>query len=143
MKEKNNYLITAKRWYLQAREDFKSANILLEHERHYLVYFLSQQIVEKALKALLYYHGENIVYGHSVKKLADWVGKLENNLQNLSKKVAILDVYYITTRYPYALPGSIPAEVFTKKDSVETLKIASEIIQLVEKCLKIKNNEEN
>ncbi|MHA1291551.1 MAG: HEPN domain-containing protein [Promethearchaeota archaeon] len=50
MKNLNKYQNEAKRWYDQSREDLKSAKILLENKRYYMVCFLSQQIAEKALK---------------------------------------------------------------------------------------------
>lgn len=54
MKEINKYRKEAMRWLDQAKEDLDSARILLENQKYYMVCFLSQQIAEKALKAVTY-----------------------------------------------------------------------------------------
>jgi HEPN domain-containing protein len=39
----------AARWLTQAQADLKTAEVLLDSERFYMVCFLSQQIAEKAM----------------------------------------------------------------------------------------------
>jgi len=136
LSENNKYLKEAKRWFDQANEDLKSSKILLDNERYYLVCFLSQQIVEKALKSVLYYNKENIVLGHSIKQLADWAGQFDKNFKNLGNKVSILDTYYIPSRYPNGLPHGIPADVFNKKIAQDAYDLAEETIKLIKKYLK-------
>ncbi len=80
MSKINKYSKEANRWFEQALEDLKSAKILFENERYYLVCFISQQIVEKALKSVIYFNKEDLVLGHSVKKLADWAGTFDKSL---------------------------------------------------------------
>ena len=58
------------RWLEQAQEDLKWSRALFELGAHHLVAFLSQQIAEKGLKALLYHQGQEAVLGHSVERLA-------------------------------------------------------------------------
>ncbi|GAG62201.1 unnamed protein product [marine sediment metagenome] len=60
-----------RRWLEQATEDLKWARLLLKEGGYHLVCFLAQQVAEKALKALLYAQGEEIVLGHSVERLGD------------------------------------------------------------------------
>jgi HEPN domain-containing protein len=119
MNEINKYRKEAMRWLDQAKEDLDSARILLENQKYYMVCFLSQQIAEKALKAVIYYNGEDLVIGHSVKKLTDWAGKFEVQFRNLGKKISLLDSYYIPTRYPNGLPDGIPADVFNESSAKE------------------------
>lgn len=71
MSEISKYSKESKRWLDQAIEDLNSAKILFENERCYLFCFISQQIVENALKSVIYFNKEDLVLGHSFKKLAD------------------------------------------------------------------------
>ena len=137
MSEISKYSKEASRWFDQAFEDLKSAKILFENERYYLVCFLSQQIVEKALKSVIYFNKEDLVLGHSVKKLADWAGTFDSKFSKLGEDVSILDSYYIPTRYPNGLPGGIPAEVFNKKAANDALDLAETTIRMVKSYLKI------
>lgn len=58
----------ARRWLKQAEEDFKNAKVIFKAGGWYMVCFLAHQVVEKALKAFLYFQGEAKVLGHSVLK---------------------------------------------------------------------------
>lgn len=135
MKEQSKFEKEAKRWFNQALEDLQSAKILLDNKRYYLVCFLCQQIVEKALKSVLYFNKEDLVIGHSVKKLADWAGEFDEDFKKLGEKISILDTYYITTRYPNGLPDGIPAEVFNKNIAQSAFELTEETIQAVRKYL--------
>ena len=135
MKEQSKFEKEAKRWFNQALEDLQSAKILLDNKRYYLVCFLCQQIVEKALKSVLYFNKEDLVIGNSVKKLADWAGEFEEDFKELGKKISILDTYYITTRYPNGLPDGIPAEVFNDNMAQSAFELTEETIQAVRKYL--------
>ncbi len=135
MREVSKYEREAKRWFNQALEDLQSAKILLDNKRYYLVCFLCQQIVEKALKSVLYFNKEDLVIGHSVKKLADWAGEFDEDFKKLGEKISILDTYYITTRYPNGLPDGIPAEVFNKNIAQSAFELTEETIQAVRKYL--------
>ncbi len=135
MNENNKYEKEAKRWFDQAFEDLKSSKILLDNKRYYLVCFLSQQIVEKALKSVIYSNNEDLVIGHSIKKLADWAGEFDDKFKKLGEKVSILDIYYIPTRYPNGLPAGIPAEVFNENAAQSAFDLAEETIKIVKKYL--------
>ena len=135
MREESKFKREARRWFDQALEDLLSAKILLDNERYYLVCFLCQQIVEKALKSVLYFNKEDLVIGHSVKKLADWAGEFDEGFKKLGEKISILDTYYITTRYPNGLPDGIPAEVFNKNIAQSAFELTEETIQAVRKYL--------
>ncbi len=135
MKLLNKYQKEAKRWFDQANEDLKSAKILLDNNRFYLVCFLSQQITEKVLKSVLYLNKEDLVIGHSIKNLADWAAQYDKEFKELSKNAAILDTYYIPTRYPNGLPDSIPAEVFPAKTAQEAYDLAKGALKQVKRYL--------
>ena len=135
MRNLSKYQNEAKRWYDQSQEDLKSAKILLNNKRYYLVCFLCQQIAEKALKSILYLNKEDLVIGHSIKKLADWAGKYDEIFKELGKSIAILDTYYIPTRYPNGLPDSIPAEVFSDNVAEGAYKLVKNLMKEIKKYL--------
>jgi HEPN domain-containing protein len=137
LSDQNRYYKEAKRWIEQATEDLTSAKILFKNERYYLVCFLSQQIAEKALKAVIYYDGEDIVLGHSVKNLIERVSNIDIKFKQLKDKLPILDSYYIPTRYPNGLPDGIPADVFTQEAAMNALELAKITVELVQKHIKV------
>ncbi len=131
MSELNKYYKEAKRWIDQAKEDLLSAKILFNAERYYLVCFLAQQIAEKALKSVIYFNKEDLVLGHSVRKLVKWAGTFDKRFEDLINKISILDSYYIPTRYPNGLPEGIPAEIFNRDAAENAYKLAETTVQII------------
>jgi HEPN domain-containing protein len=124
-----------RRWLEQATEDLKWARLLLKEGGYHLVCFLAQQVAEKALKALLYAQGEEIVLGHSVERLGVQASLYVPEIKKESARWAVLDGYYVSTRYPNSLPGSIPARVYQKDAAQGALQLAQEVVAFVEKRL--------
>lgn len=118
----------ARRWVDQATDDLEAARLLCEHGRHAQACFLAQQTAEKALKAILYARGADVVMGHSVAALCDEVSGVEPEIADRCPEWASLDQYYIPTRYPDALPGGIPAAVFTGEQTTRALALAAEVL---------------
>lgn len=135
MSEFSKYIKEAKRWIEQAKEDLSSAEILLNSKRYYLVCFLAQQIAEKALKSVIYFNKEDIVLGHSVRKLVEWASKFDKRFTTLINEISILDSYYIPTRYPNGLPEGIPADVFNRDAAEKAFSLAKSTVHLVNKYL--------
>ncbi|MCK4392725.1 HEPN domain-containing protein [Candidatus Bipolaricaulota bacterium] len=123
------------RWLEQAKEDLKWVRLLLTEGGFHLVCFLSQQVAEKALKAILYAQGEEMVLGHSVERLCAQVSLHLPKIREQAMRWAVLDGYYVTTRYPNSLPGSIPARVYQKDAAQEALSLAEEVVIFVEEQL--------
>ena len=117
-----------RRWLEQAREDLKWARRLREEGGYYLACFLAQQVAEKALKALLYANGESLVLGHSVEELGGNVTNYAPHLKDQVRSWAVLDGYYIPTRYPNGLPASIPARVYSEAAAEEAVRLAEEVV---------------
>ncbi|MGQ9779766.1 MAG: HEPN domain-containing protein [Bacillota bacterium] len=125
----------AARWLEQAREDLRWAAHLAEEGGHYLACFLAQQVAEKALKAFLYAQGEEIVLGHSVALLGEKAGAYAPGLRGKVSAWAILDGFYIPTRYPNGLPDGIPARVYNEKAAHEAVELAREVVETVEELI--------
>lgn len=124
-----------RRWLSQAEEDLDSALLLMRGGKYYMVCFLAQQIAEKAIKAYIYSKGQEFVIGHSIEELCHQAAKWDKSFELLRKEVAILDTFYIPTRYPNGLPDSIPARVFTKKSAAEALRLAEKVVTSVKKFI--------
>ncbi len=124
-----------RRWLEQAEEDLKWARDLAERGGYHIACFLAQQVGEKALKAFLYAQGEEIVLGHSIERLCRSAARWEGLFDERVKRWAILDGYYVPTRYPNSLPDSIPARVYTQDAAREAVRLAEEIVTQVQKLL--------
>jgi HEPN domain-containing protein len=128
-----------KRWLAQASEDLKWAKLLAQEGGWHIACFLSQQIVEKALKAYLYSQGEEIVIGHSVSRLCASASGYRAEFSEKAKQWSLLDGYYIPTRYPNGLPDGIPAEVYTKDAALTAVALATDAVDYVQMLLNINN----
>lgn len=121
-----------RRWLEQAQTDLRWARHLCSEGAYYLVCFLSQQVAEKALKAFLYAQGEEFVIGHSVRQLCTRSVAYDNRFQHNLDTWAILDSYYIPTRYPNGLPDGIPAHVYNRDTAEHALSLAEAVVTQVE-----------
>ena len=122
----------AEAWYQQAKRDLKSGRDLLATGNFAQACFMAQQVAEKSLKALAYHRGYDMVKSHSlVKILADL--KLNGELATLGK---VLDIYYLTSRYPDALPDhSLPSDSFDSSQAEQALDMASRFLDAANKEL--------
>ena len=112
------------RWLQMSKDDLNSANSNFKNRKYYVCAFLSHQVVEKALKALLL---------KKIKRLDLVILGRQINLPNsLLKKCEQLSRVYIETKY--GLVGEyIPSQKFKKKNSSEYLQIAREVIRWINK----------
>jgi HEPN domain-containing protein len=123
------------RWWQQARADLGWAQWLAREGGWHLVCFLAQQVVEKALKAFLYAHGEELVVGHSVERLCKAAAGYHAEFSDWARRWSLLDGYYIPTRYPSGLPDGIPAEVYTREAAEHAVAMAEEAVSRVRALL--------
>lgn len=124
------YIEEAKRWLAQARRDLDDAEFNTSGERFNVACFLCQQSAEKALKAFLYSCGED-PWGHSVAELAARAAAEDPAFTDLVPEAALLDKYYIPTRYPNGLPGGIPSAAFGARDAAAALELARKVLEFV------------
>ncbi len=117
----------ADRWLKQAESDLAYAELGLRERFFAQVCFQCQQVCEKAIKALRYGRGERAVLGHALVELA---APLEV-MARFSENLAVLDQYYVPTRYPNGLPGGIPADVYTRSQATKAVEIAREVVAAV------------
>lgn len=123
-----NPSVEGRRWLDQAIDDLETAELLVEHHRNPVACFMAQQCAEKALKALLYADGADAVLGHSVAALCREVVRRHPELAPQCATWATLDQHYIPSRYPDALPGGTPADIYTDDQARAAVAIAAEVV---------------
>lgn len=103
---RNNNPNNCREWLKKAEDDECSANSILRRKdgAPSTVCFLSQQMAEKYLKALLVFHGSNFPKVHDLLELATLLLNLEAEIEKLRDDLNNLNSYYIETRYPGAYP---------------------------------------
>ncbi len=126
----------AERWLLTAKEDLLATETLASAGIYALACFHAQQAAEKALKALWRLIDAD-PWGHSVKKLImDFPRKdMIEDLEALTDKAALLDKFYIPTRYPNGLPDLTPGQIYIREDAEQGIEAAKMFLAFAEKWL--------
>ncbi len=119
----------ALRWLRQAENDLAFAHVALREGFHSQACFLSQQVAEKGMKALLYHRGARSVTGHSLAALLVELEDIHPELSEQAESLTVLDQYYIPTRYPDALPGSAPFEVYGSTQAEGAIETAALVVE--------------
>lgn len=110
------------RWLTFARQDMQMAELALKEKIYNQVCFHSLQCVEKILKGLLANQGKTPPRTHSI---VDLLGLLPPDcLEDLREELGQMDIYYIPTRYPDALPGSLAEGLPGKEEAEEAITTA-------------------
>ena len=115
----------AERWWRQAEDDLKFARHGFSGGFYAQTCFQCHQVAEKAIKALHFAAlGRRVVVGHSLVRLSREVALPDG----LREGCAVLDQYYIPTRYPNGIPEGSPFEVYTRGQAEEALRTAQEVL---------------
>jgi len=91
-------------WLRQAENDLEWAKYSMEGGFHAQVCSICQQAGEKALKAYCLSQGYDTIRTHSLFQIIKSLG--ENGV--LVRCARELDIYYVSARYPDALPAGAP-----------------------------------
>lgn len=121
----------ARRWLAQGEHELSAARYTAGGGFHAMACFQSQQAAEKFLKAFLISRGRRRILEHSITELVQRCAELEPDFAALREPARELDRFYIPTRYPDALPGGAPFEVFAADDSARGLEKAERIAAFV------------
>ncbi len=118
----------AQRWFKEASNTLQQAKRTFQQKDYNLTCFLAEQTTQKALKAVLYGEGERFINIHSIAELIKTVAFRHPDFSALLDKGAKLDQYYLSTRYPDAIPEpAIPSEIFSEDQAKEALEIMIEV----------------
>jgi len=124
---KNNRKILAEEWFKKARDDYKSAKVVLEEGGYYgTTCFLSQQMAEKYLKGFLVFKSGKMEKIHDLVKLLNECKKISADFGELEEECILLNDYYIETRYPLDMPVD-----YSKKEAREALTAVEDIEKFV------------
>ncbi len=123
----------AERWMRQADADIKAAEHIHGGGFFAQSCFLAQQAAAKALRAFLFLNKEDAREAKSVADLLDRAITYDEGFKDFVGKSTSLDLYYKTARFPDALPGGIPSEIITDRDSTIAIRLASDVLKAIEK----------
>ncbi len=112
-------------WLNRARSNLTQSR--QEHPSIYLedLCFQAQQAAEKALKALLLFHGESFPYTHDIAHLLSLVERNVEVVPDELQDAAILTRYAVATRYPGVI------EPVTRDEYVEAIELAELLVNWV------------
>lgn len=113
-------------WFRKAEEDELSTRAVLKEGAPSTACFLSQQMAEKYLKALLIFHKQSFPKIHDIKRIATLIEPFVSDIFDLEEEFNLLNKYYATTRYP----GDFP-EGFSKQDAQEAFAAALRVKEFV------------
>jgi HEPN domain-containing protein len=124
---KNRY--QAERWLATAEEDLEAARVLASAGKYAQACFFAQQSGEKAIKAL-WYMVDSDPWGHSVLKLVFTFPRASDipDLEAWIEWGALLDKFYVPTRYPNGLPDLTPGQVYRADDADRGLEAAESLV---------------
>jgi len=116
-------------WLRQAQDDYRFGRAALKGRFHAQACFIAQQVGEKAAKAVHYRLTGRPVIGHSVQFLLKRLNARARVTDELVELGGQLDQYYVSTRYPDALPGIAPSDAFSAAQARSALRAAHKILQ--------------
>lgn len=125
----------AETWLSFAREDLRMAELAMSEGIYNQVCFHSQQCVEKAIKALIARQERLVPRTHRLTDLLEILDIQPNPLEQFATNIRLLERYYIPTRYPDALPGSVTTGLPDQGDAQEAIGMARQVIEAVERYL--------
>lgn len=114
-------------WLFRADQDLEWAKATLRSKLYTQVCFITQQVVEKALKAYLLSQEKVPPKTHSLPRLLQDCLDFEDDFKEFKNKVEILDKYYAPTRYPDV--GDFV--IFSENQAQEALAIAEKVLTFV------------
>jgi HEPN domain-containing protein len=132
----------ADRWWRQSQSDFLFLQRIVDIGKYDTVCFLAQQTAEKALKAYLFFKGEELVFTHSIFRLCSMASVYHPAFIELRESVKQLDYYYVEARYPNAIEDTIPAEFYNQSDAEQAIDLTGQVLSLIRPLLEDLPNDE-
>ena len=126
----------AERWLQTAKEDWNAAQVLLNSGMYAQACFYAQHSGEKVVKSLWHLVDAD-PWGHSVQRLVAEFPRCAEiaDLDVWLGYGALLDQFYIPTRYPNGLPDLTPGQVYRLGDARRSLEAARALLAACSKWL--------
>ncbi len=118
-------------WLEQARRDLDAARYLFDGSRYDAACFCAQQAAEKGLKAALIWLAGDRPRTYQLAVLIEEVASHRADAIEALGDLAVLDPYYVTTRYPDAVGGGIPGASFFAPEGSLAIERASRALAYV------------
>lgn len=126
----------AERWLQTAAEDLRAAQALRADGLYAHACFIAQQCGEKAVKAMWYWVGQD-PWGHSIQKLIAQFPEPQHIPEgdDWLQRGALLDKFYIPTRYPNGLPDLTPGQSYFLRDADQAIEQAGFFLEACRRFL--------
>ena len=118
-------------WVRQAGDDLAVARLVYQEDYFSHACFLAQQSIEKALKGYLLWVANDYPRVHRLVELVTRCQVHDACFEELLADCIVVDQYYIPTRYPNGVPGSLPDGLPGSEEAEEAIGIASKVYRLV------------
>ena len=89
-------------WCGKANEDLTAAQVLAERDLHGVALFHCQQAVEKAIKAYLLFHEQDVPKTHDLVRLINLASEMDHRWSDWLELGDVLTQYAVEVRYPGA-----------------------------------------
>ncbi len=121
-------------WIDEAKSDWETARVLMEAGRFNACVFYCQQCAGKAMRSLLL-RLRQVPWGHSVWNLYLEASRVTRDDDAMVEEAAKnLDLHYVPSRYPDALPCGNPSEFYDDRKAKEAMGWAKMVLEYVERC---------
>jgi HEPN domain-containing protein len=121
------------RWLAFAKEDLRVAELAMGEGLYNQVCFHAEQCVEKALNGWLATNKKGIPRTHSMADLLPLIPT--EVVADMAEEILLLDRFYIPTRYPDALPGSLEEGLPTKEEAQGAYAIPKRLFEYISQML--------
>lgn len=122
------------KWFVFADEDWLVAKMVMENGIYNQVCFHCHQGVEKLLEGVLSASKKRIIKTHNLSELLGMVVEILPDIKTIEDDCVKLDRYYIPTRYPDALPGTLESGLPNMQDAQEAMRVLDKMNSLVKKA---------
>jgi len=112
-------------WIKKAFDDLGCAKLIIDSNKEYFnqICFLSQQAIEKLLKAYLIKKSQSISKTHDLTKLTTDCSNFDKAFEEWKNVSLILTTYSVDFRYP--------GEEATKEEALESYKLANDYSKVI------------
>lgn len=123
--------ILSQKWLSRAVDDLAVARLVYAEAFYAHACFLSQQVIEKALKAVLLAKAGDYPRTHKLTDLLYACTQIDAGFSQLRDGCVIVDQYYVPTRYPDSVPGGKAEGLPGKAEAADAVPIAGDILKFV------------
>jgi HEPN domain-containing protein len=111
-------------WLDRAGDDLAVARLVYREDYFSHACFLAQQSIEKTLKGYLLWAANDYPRVHRLVELLTLCQEQDAAFEELMNDCIVVDQYYIPTRYPNGVPGSLSDGLPGSEEAQEAIRIA-------------------